>query len=127
MVFLQLSSTTNPVGRFAFQTNSSVQEASGQLDYLIAKIPANASLATESIIIAHVPTREYVEDIEMTRGMYFTPDYILLDFNRSLAQNWYNTWQADNFYSYERYATLYNNATYVAYAYDGTAVLFKKV
>lgn len=93
---------------------------STQIDPLIGMVPQNASVMTQEPISPHLAEREYMEatwSVE-TNGTYFIPDYILVSYD--------NATQVQTNRTYDFFDRSVNNYTYVLYARNGNARLYKR-
>ncbi len=73
-----------------------------QLDWVIAKVPNNASLVAMNFIAAHTANRAYIEELpkNSTDTMYFKPEYALVDFNKCFSELYANGAYTQLFYNY---------------------------
>ncbi len=107
---------------FFFSISTQQQAYYSQLYSMIALVPSNAPLMTQFFIIPRVVDRQYVSS-EVNYG-YFTPEYILLDFNRNISLNVND--DPLSIYNNTGASLLLNQSTYLIYAQNGTAKLYKK-
>jgi uncharacterized membrane protein len=92
-----------------------------QLNSVIAAVPANASLMTESAIFSHVTTRRYLEAMSwINSSVYFTPEYVLVDFNNCI-----NSSQSDTPRQHAIFLNYTKNFNYSVYFRNGTATIYK--
>jgi uncharacterized membrane protein len=73
-----------------------------QLNWVIARVPNNASLVTMNFIAAHTANRVYIEELpkNLTNTMYFKPEYALVDFNKCFSELYANGAYTQLFYNY---------------------------
>jgi hypothetical protein len=127
------SANTNSYSQcFLFQVNATQRAYYSELDYVIARIPRNASLMAPYFTIPHVYAREYLEVIGPTPNstdvwfapnlsdVWFPPQYILTDYNQNISLN-ANTANSGN----QSFLNQINAGKYVLYASNGTAMLYR--
>ncbi len=93
-----------------------------ELDSVIRAIPPNTSLMAEYFIAAHVIQRKLLEFPNPDNTLYFTPDYIIVDFNANVSLNACRS----GFDNCSQVLSLVSNTPYTVYARNGTAVLYKR-
>ncbi len=73
-----------------------------QLDWVIARVPDNASLVAMNFIAAHAANRVYIEELpkNLTNTMYFKPGYALVDFNKCFPELYAHGAYTQLFYNY---------------------------
>lgn len=104
-----------------FQTNASQRTAYSQLNFVIDKVPANASLITDSYVMPHVTDREYLDIPEALNGtLPFIPEFILVDPNASISTDRCLIENCTEIQS------LLGNNKYFVYAQNGTAILYER-
>jgi uncharacterized membrane protein len=63
------------------------QSQINQLNYVVARLPSNASTLTNFFIASHLTQRKYLDVIESSNTTWFVPQYILIDFNENISWN----------------------------------------
>ncbi len=118
--FASLSlNVTNISQSFLFKVAPSQQAYYSQLDWVIAKVPSNASLMTQGFIMPHVLDRQYFE--LLGEHVYFQPKYILVDFNTNVSLVWNGGAITDAFQNYT------SQHPYELVAQNGTARLYEEI
>ncbi len=113
---------------FMFQVNATQEKYYSELNYVISKISPNASLMAPYFTMPRLYARKYFEIIPVgplnnTLSIYlpwFTPQYILADFDRNASIDANTSNQYQNFIDQIR-----SNGGYVLYAKNGTAELYR--
>ncbi|MDE1854814.1 MAG: DUF2079 domain-containing protein [Candidatus Micrarchaeota archaeon] len=103
--------------------NNSEYNAScyAQLNFVISRLPSNSSLMTESSIFPHVADRRNVEAMTWINGsVYFTPEYILVDFNNCI-----NVTELDLRNESSILASYMSRFNYSVYLTNGTVRLYR--
>jgi uncharacterized membrane protein len=113
------------VQSFLFQTNAVQKSYYSDLNYVISKIPQNASLMAPQFTMPHLYARRYFESIPWDNvtaypdSIWFTPQYLLVDFNKNISADAYTDSQ------YQNFLYLKSGGKYQLYAKNGTAELYK--
>ncbi|MGC8537398.1 MAG: DUF2079 domain-containing protein [Candidatus Micrarchaeia archaeon] len=98
-----------------------------QLNWVIARVPDNASLMAMNFIAAHTANHTYIEEIPRSTAdtIYFKPDYVLVDFNKCFQELYTNGAHTQLFYNYTNYFDRYVvNGGYHIAVLNGTAELW---
>lgn len=113
-----------------FQVNASQQAAYSQLDSVIQKVPANASLITDPNIMPHVTQRKQLESFYNASTLIqpnpplnmslFTPDYMLVDRSSLISSR---TCEIEDCSLLSQFLS---SGQYAVYAQNGTAILYKR-
>ncbi len=127
------SANTNSYSQdFLFQVNSTQQAYYSELNYVISKIPSNASLMAPYFVMPHIYERRYLEGIgqytnntkigftQNITEVWFTPQYILTDLNKNISLN-ANPEDSGNQSFFDKIRT----GEYTLCAKNGTAMLYK--
>ena len=118
-----ISKNTNSISQsFLFQVNSTQEKYYSELNYVMNKIPPNASLVAPFFTMPQLCGRKTFDTIPSTSSdmnqLWFAPQYILTDFNENISLNAY----APN--QYQNFMRLVSRG-YILYAKNGTAELYK--
>ncbi len=120
--FVRPEFSSNPIQSFLFQVNATQKKVYSDLNYIIEKIPPNASLMAPDYTAPHLYARRYFETlVGNNHSIYqngFTPQYILIDLNESIRP------AADVGSNYDFFSQGYSR-NYQLYAKNGTAELYK--
>lgn len=139
------SKNINNLGQdLLFQISPTQKQQVQQLTSMVALIPQNASVMASFFTMPQLAARQYYEGIPGGYGqftvaapnspyagaMWFTPDYILADFNPAISLNAENGYQVQDFLNISGITIVNGAATfngpYELYAYNGSAVLLKR-
>jgi len=90
-----------------------------QLHSIINQVPENAPVMAQFFVVPFLSNRQYVEGVT-NLSHYFTPEYIVLDYDPNVS-----VW-APSAVQYYWVKTYMANSSYVLYARNGTAMLYKK-
>ncbi len=146
--YFTLSKNVNNLQQdFLFNVNATVKPQVAALTSIVKIVPQNASLMAPFFTMPHLFKRQYFEQIPPTAGditpinitsknatiygMYFYPDYIVADFNPYISLNAFYGSQFQNFMNITGGKVVNNtlvfNGIYKIYAYNGTAILLKRI
>ncbi len=114
-IFVYSKNVNNLTQDFLFQVSPQIRRLDNQLYSVMALVPRNSSLMTDYFILPHFADMRYLEPFNSSQ-VYFTPKYILFDFNLNISLNAYMFRQAA-----EEYLQTHK---YRLYARNGTAYLF---
>lgn len=101
-----------------FQQTPAQKTAYAQLDWVINKIPKNASLIVNNYISPHVSNRKYLEDFQ-EHWYWEQPQYMLIDMNKNIS---ISICALDNCTMIN---DMINGGNYTLYIQNGTAMLYR--
>lgn len=89
------------------------------LKSIMRTIPSNASIVTNQYIAGHFTNRRYVNVFNYTNNTWFTPEYVLGDFNLNLSLN------AQNGGQYAEFNSLVHSGNYTLVIKDGSIQVWR--
>jgi uncharacterized membrane protein len=106
--------------------------AVAQLNSAVAHVPQNASVLTQDFIMLHLLNREYDGVVFAPGQNFFTPQYVLLDFNANITGTTTGSFSVNESLPYSNFMeNIENNYTrnsnYTLYFQNGTALLYKRI
>jgi uncharacterized membrane protein len=146
-MFLFSKNVNNLQQDLLFQTSQGERQQIQQLNSMVALVPKNASVMGTFFTLPQLSLRKYVELIASepnqdkvvprnatgatdVYGMWFQPDYILVDFSQYISLNAATGYQIQNFINITGATVTSTNVSfngpYRIYAYNGTALLLKR-
>ncbi len=118
-IFVLSANLNNPLQNFFFENSAAQTSQMNQLYSVMSLIPQNATVMAPIFVVAHLTNRAEVTPILPAGQQWFTPEYLLLDFNRNLSSNAFSFNQPNI-----ANAVLAKNSYYL-YAKNGTAELYR--
>jgi uncharacterized membrane protein len=119
-IFIISNGLVNPVQNFLFQTSSAQAEQVRQLYSVISLVPANASVIAPQAVLPHLAERSELGPISGAKSPWFSPQYVLLELNGSVAA------PKQTFANYTAFSrAVLASGDYYLYAENGSAELYR--